>query len=412
MMRSGGLLVLLGLQAAQAFYLPGVAPRAFKDGEAMNLKVQTLVSTETPLQFDYYQLPFCKPKKVEDLPENLGEALSGERGHTSKYKAQMKVNTYCKTLCRRKYTPAEMEEMQDFAILDYRVNMRLDGLPLAEMTTFVDEERPGETLETYTLGFPVGGKLEESEAAKDNPTGAADQYVLNNHLRFKILYHPFDSSDDNQFDASDPSGNFIIGFQVVPFSIQHRYTGVWDKEKESNNKLATCMYKDGQATGQFETHVPQSINAAEGGEVVYSYDVVWERTTVKWASRWDVYLQMTDDKIHWFSIINSVVIVVFLTGIVGLIMTRILRKDFARYNEVRGHKSNEIVEWGEGGLGGTHYFAHLGRRVFVHTHTIDQVIFISTRIHPPKHTYVFLSRVLFALPLPLPLSLSPGGSIC
>jgi transmembrane 9 superfamily protein 2/4 len=31
---------------------------------------------------------------------------------------------------------------------------------------------------------------------------------------------------------------------------------------------------------------------------------------------------MMDDQIHWFSIINSVVIVVFLTGIVGLIMAR------------------------------------------------------------------------------------------
>lgn len=148
------LLVLFGLQLVQAFYLPGVAPRAFKDGEEVNLKVQTLVSTETPLQFDYYQLPFCRPKQVVDLPENLGEALTGERGHTSKYRAQMKVNHYCKTLCRRKYTPAEMEELQDFAILDYRVNMRLDGLPLAEMTTFVDEERPSEPLETYTLGYP------------------------------------------------------------------------------------------------------------------------------------------------------------------------------------------------------------------------------------------------------------------
>ena len=35
---------------------------------------------------------------------------------------------------------------------------------------------------------------------------------------------------------------------------------------------------------------------------------------------------MTDDKIHWFSIVNSLVILVFLSGIVGLIMTRILRK--------------------------------------------------------------------------------------
>ncbi len=49
---------------AIAFYLPGVAPKAFKDGEKVNMKVQTLVSPETPLQFDYYQLPFCQPDKV------------------------------------------------------------------------------------------------------------------------------------------------------------------------------------------------------------------------------------------------------------------------------------------------------------------------------------------------------------
>jgi hypothetical protein len=42
--------LLVALQMGQAFYLPGVAPRAFKDGEAVNMKVQTLVSTETPLQ--------------------------------------------------------------------------------------------------------------------------------------------------------------------------------------------------------------------------------------------------------------------------------------------------------------------------------------------------------------------------
>jgi hypothetical protein len=154
-MAAAALLALVGLQATHAFYLPGVAPRAFKDGEEVNLKVQTLVSTETPLQFDYYQLPFCKPRQVVDLPENLGEALMGERGHTSKYRAQMKVNKYCQTLCRKKYTQAEMEELQDFAILDYRVNMRLDSLPLAEMVTLVDEDT-GVNLQTYTLGYPVG----------------------------------------------------------------------------------------------------------------------------------------------------------------------------------------------------------------------------------------------------------------
>ena len=58
------LLILCLAGPTVSFYLPGVAPKTFKDGEAVNMKVQTLVSPETPLQFDYYQLPFCQPDKV------------------------------------------------------------------------------------------------------------------------------------------------------------------------------------------------------------------------------------------------------------------------------------------------------------------------------------------------------------
>jgi transmembrane 9 superfamily protein 2/4 len=67
MKHRGLLIVLLCAAPAAAFYLPGVAPRIFKDDEAVNMKVQTLISTEKPLQYDYYQLPFCKPDKVSTL---------------------------------------------------------------------------------------------------------------------------------------------------------------------------------------------------------------------------------------------------------------------------------------------------------------------------------------------------------
>ena len=73
--------------------------------------------------------------------------------------------------------------------------------------------------------------------------------------------------------------------------------------------------------------------AAAQAEVVYTYDVKWEYSEIKWASRWDLYLYMGDDQIHWFSIINSLAIVLLLTGIVAMIMMRTLRRDFNRYNE-------------------------------------------------------------------------------
>ena len=69
-------------------------------------------------------------------------------------------------------------------------------------------------------------------------------------------------------------------------------------------------------------------------EVAWTYDVRWEFSEVKWASRWDVYLYATDEQIHWFSIVNSFMIVLFLTGLLAMIMLRTLRKDLSRYNEL------------------------------------------------------------------------------
>ena len=36
----------------------------------------------------------------------------------------------------------------------------------------------------------------------------------------------------------------------------------------------------------------QVIDPTEGGQVIFTYDVEWEKSAVKWASRWDVYLQV------------------------------------------------------------------------------------------------------------------------
>lgn len=41
---------------------------------------------------------------------------------------------------------------------------------------------------------------------------------------------------------------------------------------------------------------------------------------------------MNDVQIHWFSIVNSLVVVFFLSGILTMIMIRTLRRDIAKYN--------------------------------------------------------------------------------
>ena len=45
------------------------------------------------------------------------------------------------------------------------------------------------------------------------------------------------------------------------------------------------------------------------------------------ATRWDNYLHIFDPRIHWFSLVNSLVIVVFLCAMVSMIVYRSISRD-------------------------------------------------------------------------------------
>uniref|UniRef100_A0A665WR24 Transmembrane 9 superfamily member n=1 Tax=Echeneis naucrates TaxID=173247 RepID=A0A665WR24_ECHNA len=67
---------------------------------------------------------------------------------------------------------------------------------------------------------------------------------------------------------------------------------------------------------------------------------------IKWASRWDyILVSMPHTNIQWFSIMNSLVIVLFLSGMVAMIMLRTLHKDIARYNQVDQEDAQEESGW-------------------------------------------------------------------
>merc|ERR1712141_498993 len=76
----------------------------------------------------------------------------------------------------------------------------------------------------------------------------------------------------------------------------------------------------------------QEIIQNQENKLYFTYEVQWEQSDIRWASRWDIYLTMADVQIHWFSIINSVVVVFFLSSIITMIIIRTLRRDIAKYN--------------------------------------------------------------------------------
>lgn len=87
------------------------------------------------------------------------------------------------------------------------------------------------------------------------------------------------------------------------------------------------------------TDPAQVVDITEGGAepaaAEFTYSVAWKETAVPFEKRMDKYRKYQFLKqhleIHWFSIVNSCVTVLLLTGFLATILTRVLRNDFAKY---------------------------------------------------------------------------------
>ena len=237
----------------------------------------------------------------------------------------MKMNETCRVLCTRgaaddKANPSLTASDVDLFIKrindDYNVNWIVDNLPVAATGLMND----GSVL--YARGIPVGGI--------EDDTG--DYYIFNHH-QFTIMYHEEESYE----------GARIVGVEVHPMSI--RQTGKISAECDSEN--------DGGMNEDQPHMTITGSQAPKGGEmkITFSYDVYWVPSDIAWASRWDIYLSMGhmySDTIHWYSILNSVIIAIFLTGLVAMILVRALRLDIQRYNRVitEEEKAEEAEEKG------------------------------------------------------------------
>ncbi|ETW02272.1 hypothetical protein H310_05822 [Aphanomyces invadans] len=68
-------------------------------------------------------------------------------------------------------------------------------------------------------------------------------------------------------------------------------------------------------------------------KINFTYEVSWTPTTIEFDDRFDRYLEdeFFEHQIHWFSIFNSFMMVIFLCGLVALILLRTLRQDYAKF---------------------------------------------------------------------------------
>ncbi|KAL9230600.1 hypothetical protein vseg_005933 [Gypsophila vaccaria] len=311
------------------FYLPGSYPHKYKIGDTLSVKVNSLTSIDTEIPYKYYSLPFCKPEEgVKDSAENLGELLMGDRIENSPYKFKMYKNETEIVLCKTDPLSAENFKLFTTRIDEmYQVNVILDNLPAIRYT------KRDDLLLRWT-GYPVGVKVQ-------------DGYYVFNHLKFTVLVHKYDQSPilmgtadgvdmipgGNDAGASSEPGYMVVGFEVVPCSVQHDLNVIKDSKMYSTYP------------GKINCD-PSSVSMAikEGQAVAFSYEVSFVESDIRWPSRWDAYLKMEGSKVHWFSILNSLMVITFLAGIVLVIFLRTVRRDLTRYEELDKEAQAQMVE--------------------------------------------------------------------
>ncbi len=78
------------------------------------------------------------------------------------------------------------------------------------------------------------------------------------------------------------------------------------------------------------------VPLVEGTTVSLTYSVHWHKSDQDYLSRYSRYLEYNffEHQVHWFSIINSFMMVIFLVGLVTMILLRTLKNDLLMYASV------------------------------------------------------------------------------
>ncbi|KAJ3276393.1 hypothetical protein HDV01_005016 [Terramyces sp. JEL0728] len=266
-----------------SFYLPGVAPKDYKKGEIVPVLVNALTAKDSLLPYDYYHpgFSFCPPGKEISQHESLGSILFGDRLYNSPIELPALENQTCKTICKSQVSATSVDFLMKRIDEAYLVNWVIDGLPAAQL---YKDESTSEFF--YYPGLPLGYV-------------DGDQTMLHNHYVIHVHYHNKDADKIR-----------VVGVIVNLASLSH--------EKEA----------DCEITGT----EPLVLYAGKPTEVAFTYTLVWNQDPISWGTRWDHYLHVYDPQIHWFSIINAIVIILILASMVTMILLRALHKDISRYN--------------------------------------------------------------------------------
>jgi transmembrane 9 superfamily protein 2/4 len=307
---------------------PGVSPEEYSSGEQMWIYTDLVESTKTQVPFEFYDLPGCgmptlgRAQRQKKMRKNLGSRLQGHDMKPAPFDLSVKRDMPCTPICQVALGGKKLRWMRKLVERQYRVQLLLDTLPVLMRS---------KELNYAVRGYPIGFK---GPPVPNQVSSPKNDFFLYNHLKFEITYH----EDASQFD-----GVRITGFDVHPVSIEHQLPANGPVTRTSS--LSTCNGMN--IENDPANYLPLTFQEDISLKFVYSYDVKWIKNDLPWTDRWDVYLVGSpDDGIHYYSIVNSLLVVLFMTGAISTIMIRTLRKDIQGYNELQTlEEAQEETGW-------------------------------------------------------------------
>ena len=270
-----------------------------EEGSQINIQVGSLSSNNYIIPYSYKRLQICDFSKLKRAEDNIGEILSGEDLYISNYFANVNENKYCSLLCNNQFMRHNLKIVRRLIERNYHTNWYVDSLP-AGLIHFDPVTKKEEV--DYFSGIPLGKVVD-------------NKFIIYNHLHFKILINKASSGTDKNKNKYN-----IVGLSVLPVSIEYN----------STNISLTC-HTNLSSYDPDTIPNPQYLFDKEYQTVVFSYDIVFEKSNITLASRWDHY-KTSDKSIHWTGIILSVTILIFATVVIALLFAKNIKKDIENYN--------------------------------------------------------------------------------
>jgi hypothetical protein len=248
--------------------------------------------------------------------------LEGDRLVNSPYELLFATDVSHEELCTKKYGSRELDSLRRAVENDYYFQMFLDDdLPVWGFIGKVERVPPKK------LGAAGGeGSGDQASGSREEPRGkphGADSFKEGERRLYLFTHFHFDIGYN--------------GDRVIELNVS---TAAADPTKTVD--ISAPKQPEG---GGIALEPPR--------EVTFSYSARWHQVETRFEDRMDRFSRYSflpqHLEIHWFSIVNSCVTVLLLTGFLATILLRVLRADLVRYARGATGGGGDGGESGNGG---------------------------------------------------------------